>query len=69
MRTRRSPRNQEILWRALGGDLLATRPIGAASLDSPRIISRRERMAMEREAVKEALRAKVREVLAAEGSK
>lgn len=32
MRTRRSPRNQEILWRALGGQKEATRPVDKVAL-------------------------------------
>ena len=44
MRTRRSPRNQEILWRALGGSL----PTPPKRLRLERPVSRERRAALDR---------------------
>lgn len=73
MRTRRSWRNQDRLWRAIGADLAAAshppvREEGAATR-LPRIRSRREQLDDVRQARLEAARAAVRAVLVRERDK
>lgn len=56
MRTRRSPRNQEILWRALGGKVEKLAPVTAtrtdAEIDAMFWISKTSRNLMKRDAAK-----------------
>lgn len=56
MRTRRSPRNQEILWRALGGKVEKPEPLKAirtdAEIDAMFWLSKTSRNLLKRDAVK-----------------
>ena len=61
MRTRRSPRNQEILWRELGGQL-APKPAPLppktdAEIDAIPFLSQRTRNILKREAASERFKA------------